>query len=157
VALKAKKEGKLEQVDGVYAFCPYICGMWRDPDCPEALALESVEQNDKLFVTIDDMTRMASLYLPEGVSPKDEPLAWPLWAPPADMQGLPPHVISVNELDPLRDEGIAYYRKLMAAGVTARAKVVMGTPHAADLCFMKFAPSLFEASITDLALFVNSL
>ena len=29
-----------------------------------------------------------------------------------DLAGLPPHVISVNQLDPLRDEGLAYYRKL---------------------------------------------
>ena len=34
----------------------------------------------------------------------------------SDLTGLPPHVISVNELDPLRDEGLAYYRKLLAAG-----------------------------------------
>ena len=32
---------------------------------------------------------------------------------------MPPHVVSVNELDPVRDEGLAYYRKLLHAGVDA--------------------------------------
>ncbi|MCY4108883.1 MAG: hypothetical protein OXG11_07640 [Chloroflexi bacterium] len=32
------------------------------------------------------------------------------------MAGLPPRVISVNELDPLRDEAVAYYPKLAGAG-----------------------------------------
>ena len=44
-------------------------------------------------------------------------------------------MISVNELDPLRDEGIAYYRKLAAAGVQAIGRTVLGTSHAADEYF----------------------
>ena len=33
-----------------------------------------------------------------------------------DLTGLPPHVISVNQLDPLRDEGTEYAETLAAAG-----------------------------------------
>ena len=33
------------------------------------------------------------------------PLAWPYHATQEDLSDLPPHVIYVNELDPLRDEG----------------------------------------------------
>ncbi len=40
-------------------------------------------------------------------------MAWPLHASRDDLAGLPPHVISVNQLDPLRDEGLAYARKLL--------------------------------------------
>ncbi|MCV7394391.1 alpha/beta hydrolase fold domain-containing protein [Mycobacterium paraseoulense] len=29
-----------------------------------------------------------------------------------ELAGLPTHLISVNELDPVRDEGVAYYHKL---------------------------------------------
>lgn len=35
-----------------------------------------------------------------------DPLAWPYHTTVDDLAGLPPHVISVNELDPLRDEGL---------------------------------------------------
>ena len=41
-------------------------------------------------------------------------------------------MISVNECDPLRDEGIGFYRLLLRAGVPARCRQVMGTAHASD-------------------------
>ena len=50
-----------------------------------------------------------------------------------ELAGLPPHLISVNELDPLRDEGVAYYHKLNRAGVTATLRTVPGACHAADI------------------------
>ncbi|MDT2006248.1 alpha/beta hydrolase [Rhodococcus opacus] len=34
-----------------------------------------------------------------------------------DLSGLPPTYLTVNELDPLRDQGIDYARRLLAAGV----------------------------------------
>ena len=47
------------------------------------------------------------------------PLAWPGFASEEDVRGLPPTTISVNEFDPTRDEGIWFYRLLLAAGVPA--------------------------------------
>jgi acetyl esterase/lipase len=41
-------------------------------------------------------------------------------------------VISVNELDPLRSEGVEYFRRLRRCRVRARARVLPGTSHAAD-------------------------
>ena len=38
------------------------------------------------------------------------------WATREDLQRLPPHAIVVNEGDPLRDEGLKEYQKLMTAG-----------------------------------------
>ena len=40
------------------------------------------------------------------------PLAWPSFATAADVEGFSPTVIRVNECDPLRDEGINFYRLL---------------------------------------------
>ena len=37
------------------------------------------------------------------------PLAWPSFAKREHVEGLPPTVISVNECDPLLDEGIGFY------------------------------------------------
>ena len=42
-------------------------------------------------------------------------------------------VISVNECDPLRDEGIGFYRLLLDSGVAARCRQVMGTVHGTEI------------------------
>eukprot|EP00929_Paragymnodinium_shiwhaense_P088826 TRINITY_DN49131_c0_g1_i1.p1 TRINITY_DN49131_c0_g1~~TRINITY_DN49131_c0_g1_i1.p1 ORF type:complete len:119 (+),score=23.32 TRINITY_DN49131_c0_g1_i1:36-359(+) len=74
----------------------------------------------------------ASVYDPSRAHAED-PLAWPGKASRADLEGLPPHVISVNELDPLRDEGLDYAQKLAEASVPVNVRMVDGTPHAGDL------------------------
>ena len=61
----------------------------------------------------------------------------------------------MNELDPLRDEGLAYYRKLLAAGVSAGARTVHGTPHAGDMGFFHAAPEITADTIASIAAFVR--
>jgi acetyl esterase/lipase len=61
------------------------------------------------------------------------PLAWPSFATEDDVRGLPPTVIHVNECDPLRDEGIEFYRLLVRAGVSARCRQAMGTTHGIEI------------------------
>lgn len=74
-----------------------------------------------------------------------------------DLAGLPPHVISVNELDPLRDEGLLYYRRLLTAGVPTIGRVVAGTCHGGDLLFPATMPEVFAASVRDVSGFARSL
>ena len=51
-----------------------------------------------------------------------DPLAWPGFATRDDVDGFPPTVVSVNECDPLRDEGVAFYRLLLVGrGQRARS------------------------------------
>ena len=57
----------------------------------------------------------------------DDPLAAPLKA--KRFAGLPPTWILLAELDPLRDEGLAYAEKLRAAGVAASSRVFEGAVH----------------------------
>lgn len=64
-----------------------------------------------------------------------DPLAWPGFATVEDLRGLPRVVISVNEGDVFRDEGIVFYRRCLAAGVAAQCRNVMGTLHASDLAW----------------------
>ena len=80
------------------------------------------------------------------------PLAWPGFATADDVRGLPPTVISVNECDPLRDEGVGFYRLLLANGVAARCRQVMGTMHGTEV-FPIACPEISRDTARDLAAF----
>ena len=47
----------------------------------------------------------------------------------AEAAHLPPALVVVAELDPLRDEGLAYAARLRAAGVPAESTVYRGAAH----------------------------
>jgi acetyl esterase len=81
-----------------------------------------------------------------------DPLAWPSFATSADVAGLPPTIISVNECDPLRDEGVAFYRLLMNSGVQARCRQVMGTIHGTEI-FPVSCPDISQNTASDIAIF----
>ncbi|MFT4191246.1 MAG: alpha/beta hydrolase fold domain-containing protein [Comamonas sp.] len=150
--LKAKREGRLDRVDGVYALCPYISNAYA-VKTPE---LQSLYENDGLYTPLAVVAATAIAYDPTGENATN-PLAWPYHASTEDLRGLPPHAISVNELDPFRDEGLAYYRKLQAAGVTARARTVAGVCHAAENYFGRAIPDVYDATLSDIAVFAHSL
>jgi len=152
VSLKAKKDDKLQQIDGVYAMCPYISNAWANKT-PE---LPSLYENDDYFIKCSLLSVCAAAYDPKHENDHN-PLCWPYFAEIHDLQGLPPHVISVNELDLLRDEGLAYYRKLMTAGVSVYSRTVNGTCHGGDMLFRKALPEVFGATVRDIKGFTDSL
>jgi acetyl esterase/lipase len=124
-ALKLKRDGGIGLVKGLYALCPYIAGKWPLPQNPS-----STENNGILLELHNNRGAMA--YGIEAFEAGD-PLAWPGFATIEDVTGLRPTVISVNECDPLRDEGVGFYRLLLAAGVPARCRQVMGTVHGTEI------------------------
>jgi len=67
-------------------------------------------------------------YLPDEAKRKD-PHASPLRASLDQLRGLPPALVIVDENDILRDEGEAYARKLMQAGVDVTAVRFVATHH----------------------------
>jgi acetyl esterase len=150
--LQAKREGHLGLIAGVYAQCPGIFGAYASP--PADLA--SLFENDGYFLAGDQMGALAKVYDPTGVNATN-PLAWPYHATTADLAGLPPHVISVNELDPLRDEGLAYARKLLHAGVSTVSRTVNGTCHAGDCIFGGAMPDVQQATLRDIKGFADSV
>ena len=130
----------------MYALCPYIAGRWPHPDHPS-----SVENNGILLDLHNNRGVMA--YCIEALEAED-PLAWPGFASVEGLRGLPKTMISVNECDPLRDEGIAFYRRLLEAGVAAQCRQVMGTIHGTEI-FPIACPDISYATARDMAGFVR--
>jgi acetyl esterase/lipase len=65
-----------------------------------------------------------------------------VYAAPAraeSLAGLPPAIIAVNGLDPLRDEGIEYAMRLMADGVPVELYCAPGAYHGAPPQDMRVA------------------
>src|SRR4029077_6896392 len=104
--------------------------------------LPSQQENDGYFISCALLAVMGAVYDPEGASAED-PLCWPSRAGDQDVKGLPPHVISVNELAPTRDEGLAYQRQLVRNGVSAVGRTVNGTVHGGDIFFRAALPDVY--------------
>mmetsp|Transcript_33263 Transcript_33263/g.84686 ORF Transcript_33263/g.84686 Transcript_33263/m.84686 type:complete len:386 (-) Transcript_33263:66-1223(-) len=154
MAIRAKQEGRLSEFDGVYAMCPFIAG----PKVWSAKALPSLQECEGYFIDMKAFLVCARLYDPELRS-LDDPCAWPLVAKPADLGGLPPHMISVNELDPLRDEGLAYCENLKGAGVSSESRVVKGTPHGGEFWCSNVpgCEPIFDETLDSIMAFAESL
>lgn len=136
------KEGDIDLISGLYALCPYIAGDWPQDRLPSTI------DNNGIFYNLgNNRGRMA--YGIEAFEARD-PLAWPLFAAVDDVAGLPPVMISVNEADPLRDEGIEFYRLLLEADVPARCRQVMGTMHGTEVMPM-ICPDISRDTARDLA------
>jgi acetyl esterase len=143
-ALKLKQDGELSLVSGLYAIAPFIKGKWPAPDCPSSI------ENNGIFLDVN--TNRATVGYGIEAFNEGNPLAWPSFATAADVTGFPPVVVSVHECDPLRDEGINFYRLLLAAGVAARCRQVMGTMHAVET-FTTVCPDISRDTARDLAAF----
>ena len=123
--LKLLQDGEIGLIRGLYALCPYIAGEWPQDRFPS-----SIENNGILLDLHNNYGAMG--YGIEAFEARN-PLAWPSFATEDDVRGLPPTVIHVNECDPLRDEGIEFYRLLLRAGVAARCRQAMGTTHGIEI------------------------
>ena len=142
--LKLKRDGDLGLIRGLYALCPYIAGSW-----PQERYPSSIENNGLLLDLHNNHGAIAY-----GIEQFEQgnPLAWPAFATEEDVRGLVPTVISVNECDPLRDEGIEFYRLLMRAGVRARCRQVMGTIHGTEI-FAVACPEISRETAASIAQF----
>jgi acetyl esterase len=145
--LKLKQDGQLDLVKGLYALCPYIAGQWPAPGCPSSI------DNEGILLHLHN-NRGAMGYGIEAFNERN-PLAWPSFATVDDVTGFPSTVISVNECDPLRDEGINFYRLLLSADVPARCRQMMGTMHGTEI-FSIACPDVTADTARDIAGFARS-
>jgi acetyl esterase/lipase len=146
--LALKNSHQLSLISGVYALCPYIAGKWPSPESPS-----SVENNGILLDLHNNISAM--IYGIEAFE-EQNPLAWPGFATEDDLRGFVPTMISVNECDPLRDEGINFYRLLLRAGVQASCRQVMGTTHAVEM-FPIACPDISRETASSMANFCAEL
>lgn len=146
-ALRLNREGRASRVGGFYALCPYIAGDWPQDRFPS-----SVENNGILLDLHNNVGKHS--YGIEAFE-KQDALAWPIFASEDDLKGLPPVMISVNECDPLRDEGVVFYRMLLEAGVEARCRQVMGTMHGTEI-FPIACPEISRDTARNLADFCRA-
>ena len=79
----------------------------------------------------------------------------PSW--PSSSLESPPFTVTVDELDPLRDEGMAFWRKLVKAGVKAVGKMNLGLAHAAAPTFRADMPVEYDAVVGDIKRFSATL
>lgn len=80
------------------------------------------------FLTREAMKWFWDQYAPDPAV-RSEPTASPLYASVDQLQGLPSTLLITDECDVLRDEGEAYARKLVEAGVNVTATRYLGITH----------------------------
>jgi acetyl esterase len=146
VGMSLKRSGELGLIKGLYALCPYLVGLYPDERYP------STTENNGILIEGHNNRGIIG-YGIEAFEEKN-PIAWPDFATTSDVIGLPPTVITVNECDPLRDEGIAFYRLLLQSGVNARGRLQLGTFHGADLA-TALCPEISHGTALDLATFTR--
>jgi len=156
VTLKCLKMGTTYLLPrGVFSLCPYIAGVW-----PQHVQNNGIlgtshldTENNGIFLTLSSGMDAPKGYGIEAFDRRD-PLAWPGFATVDDLRGFPRSVICVNECDPLRDEGINFYRRLLAAGADSRCRCAIGTQHGAELMF-PVVPDIAMDNVRYIAHFVR--
>ena len=99
------------------------------PVTDSSLSQESYEE----FANGPWLTRAAMEWFWDAYAPNKQDrrktTGAPLSATPEQLEGLPPALVIVDENDVLRDEGEAYARKLIEAGVDVTAVRFLATHH----------------------------
>jgi acetyl esterase len=120
VTLLAKARGG-PRADIQVLLCPVTDASFAQPS--------HAEFADGYFLTRDALQWAWDQYAPEP-SMWNGATAAPLRAAHSELAGLPPALVITAEFDIVRDEGEAYARRLMSAGVRVTATRYLGTIHA---------------------------
>lgn len=103
------------------------------PGVDMTMASPSIQENSEGPVLTAEMMRVfTGHYMASAQVGHDHPLVSPLMH--EDLAGLPSALVQTAEFDPVRDEGLAYARRLAEAGVAVRVTNYAGVPHG----FMSF-------------------
>ncbi|MCB2074608.1 MAG: alpha/beta hydrolase fold domain-containing protein [Novosphingobium sp.] len=143
-AMRLKRDGALGLIAGIFVMCPYLAGEWTGEEGSSAL--------ENAGILMDARSNYGAVAYGIEQLHSRNPLAWPAFASEEDVAGLPPVIINVNECDPLRDDGVNFYRLLLRAGVTTRCRIIMGTVHATEVMGLA-CPEISRSTARELAQF----
>ena len=152
-AIKANKEGWINEIDGVYALAPMILGIY-GPDLPPGLS--SWRENYGYMGNRPIVRMLTKVYDPKDEHEKN-PLAWPFHAKDKDLRGLPPHIIVNYELDLIRDDGVVYAQKLRASGVEATSTIINGADHVPEIAMPDTIPELTRNTLASITAFARGV
>ena len=95
----------------------------------------SSEENEGILLSLHSETNESFGAIIYGIEEyhNKNPLAWPSFASIEEVKGLHKTYIIVNECDPLRDEGVSFYRLLRKADVKAQCRQVMESIHGTEI------------------------
>jgi acetyl esterase len=110
------------------ALCYQVLGI---PELDDRLETESMKQFVDTPVWSRPRAELSWRYYLGDLDGEVPPYAAPARA--ADLSGLPPAFVNTMEFDPLRDEGITYALRLLAAGVSVELHQYPGTFHGSAL------------------------
>lgn len=121
VSHKAKKENKLSAIKALILICAPV-------DNPMISYYDSYEANAMNYYFTKDLSLFyIQSYLDKKQWFMTHAEMWPFYE--KDFSGLPPSLILTTEFDVLRDEGIAYGKKLEKAGVDVSIKCIQHQLH----------------------------
>jgi acetyl esterase/lipase len=151
-AIKANKEGWIDNIDGVYAMAPMIFGFYGTPP-PN---LMSWRENLDYMGSHAMMRAMRMVYDPNREN-HENPLAYPFVAKENELRGLPPHIIVNYELDLIRDEGVAFAQRLRKSGVDATSMIINGSTHCNEIAMPDVMPELTRDRLMSIAAFARGV
>jgi acetyl esterase len=157
--LKLKDVGEISLIHGIYAMCPFISGNYNVDANGLNAKYPSISKYTKggfggIVLTNEFMQTCAVGY---GDNCRNDKYAWPSNCTQDDIHGLCPITISLNEFDPLIDEGKEFYRKCLQSNVDARCIIVQGTVHATDSYFVGTHPRVSRATACAIASFAKGI
>ena len=87
---------------------------------------------DTPFLKAADLPPTWRAYL-GATPPTGAPLAWAAPFAAESLSGFPPACILIGAVDPVRDEGLAFARRLITDGAEVELHLLAGTPHGFDM------------------------
>lgn len=144
--VRAAKQGVAQdKVTGAAPWAPYIAGPSHWGNWEEA-PFQSLRDNNGAGIPVPDLIYFARTYTPNEADWQTGE-AWPTFLTDEEIDLLPPISLHTDDLDTLRDEGLAFSRRLARAGKLVGHVNHIGSTHAMHV----YAPIFNATDIMELA------